>query len=65
LLSETTHCLHGRILRGPGLKYFDKYIILKIYYYYYYLIFLTLILNSQGMKKLRCAIEKSTKIKLE
>jgi len=32
------------------------------YYYYYYL---TPVLNSQGMKKLRYAIQKSTKIKLE
>jgi len=27
--------------------------------------FLTLVLNSQGMKKLRYAIQKSSKIKLE
>ena len=33
-----------------------------LYYYYY---FLTPVLNSQGMKKLRYAIQKSTKIKLE
>jgi len=32
-------------------------------YYYHY--FLTPVLNSQGMKKLRYAIQKSTKIKLE
>jgi len=32
-------------------------------YYYYY--FLTAVLNSQGMKKMRYAIQKSTKIKLE
>jgi len=36
-------------------------IIITIYYYYYYL---TLVLNSQGMKKLYYAIQKSTKIKL-
>jgi len=35
----------------------------SVYYYYYY--FLTAVLNSQGMKKLRYAIQKSTKIKLE
>jgi len=29
------------------------------------LLFLTLVLNSQGMKKLRYAIQKSTKIKLK
>ena len=29
------------------------------------IIFLTPVLNSRGMKKLRCAIQKSTKIKLE
>jgi len=29
------------------------------------IIFLTPVLNSQGMKKLRYAIQKSTKIKLE
>jgi len=29
------------------------------------LLLLTPVLNSQGMKKLRCAIQKSTKIKLE
>jgi len=34
----------------------------KCDYYYYYL---TPVLNSQGMKKLRYAIQKSTKIKLE
>jgi len=33
-----------------------------IYYYYF---FLTPVLNSRGMKKLRYAIQKSTKIKLE
>jgi len=35
------------------------------YYYYYYYYFLTPVLNSRGMKKLRYAIQKSTKIKLE
>jgi len=34
-----------------------------VYYYYYF--FLTPVLNSRGMKKLRYAIQKSTKIKLE
>jgi len=35
----------------------------SVYYYSYY--FLTPIHNSQGMKKLRYAIQKSTEIKLE
>jgi len=30
-----------------------------------FLFFLTPVLNSQGMKNIRCAIQKSTKIKLE
>jgi len=36
--------------------------IFSLHYYYY---FLTPVLNSQGMKKVRYAIQKSTKIKLE
>jgi len=36
----------------------------KIFYCYYYYYF-TPVLDSQGMKKLRYAIQKSTKIKLE
>jgi len=38
----------------------------KYVYYYYYYYFLTPVLNSQGMEKIRyIAIQKSTKIKLE
>ena len=40
----------------------DMALYKSVYYYYY---FLTPVLNSQGMKKLRYAIQKSTKIKLE
>ena len=39
--------------------YSVSYEWLKSEYYYYY--FLTLVLNSQGMKKLRCAIQKVQK----
>ena len=34
-------------------------------YYYYFFCFFDLVFNSHGMKKLRYAIQKSTKIKLE
>jgi len=37
----------------------------KYAYYYYCYYFLTPVLNSKGIKKIRYAIEKSTKIKLE
>jgi len=47
---------------GSNLHAEDRVGYLYFYYYYY---FLTPVLNSQGMKKLRYAIQKSTKIKLE
>jgi len=63
----------GRSSRGGRQKLILEIIALMVHhpsgshqqssYYYYY--FLTPVLNSRGMKKLRYAIQKSTKIKLE
>jgi len=40
-------------------------LLLFNFYFILFYFFLTPVLNSQGMKKLRYAIQKSTKIKLE
>ena len=42
-----------------------SYDLMALYKSVYYYFFLTPVLNSRGMKKLRYAIQKSTKIKLE
>jgi len=51
-----------REMESGTYNYFKSNVLLLFLFLF---IILTPVLNTQGMKKLRCAIQKSTKIKLE
>jgi len=56
------HAVHHFLVERVVAHFGDDWHFAFIIIYYY---FLTPVLNSQGMKKLRYAIQKSTKINLE